>query len=166
VTDRTQYTLPTEPVDRRYDGLLRVGAHSCGEAWLVVRPELLVSENAQRVLGRLRPFLIAAEARESWPGTRLVGHTAAVHRYRLTATVLGILRGEARRLYAWVQPHLPEDLALVSPDGTPWLTTISHERDAYLRLTTDEHHRLLSVVPDLPLERDPPPDSAAQPVPE
>jgi hypothetical protein len=95
-----------------------------------VRPGLAPSANARRALARLQPLLIAAEAREEWPGTRRVGHTAIVHCYRFTAAVRAILRGETRRLYAWAQPHLSEDLALLAPDATPWLTTISHERNA------------------------------------
>jgi hypothetical protein len=77
--------------------------------------------------------------------------------------VLEVLRGEARRLSAWAQPHLPEALARLPRDGTPWLTSSSHERDASLRRTPDEVRQLLTAVPDLTLERDPPPDAADRP---
>jgi hypothetical protein len=47
---------------------------------------------------------------------------------------------------------------LVARDATLWLTTISRERDAHLRLTLAARRRLLTVVPDPPLGRDPLPD--------
>ncbi len=72
---RSAHTILAAPVGQTYDRLLRGGAASCGECWLGMRPGLALSANARRALKRLRPFLIAAEARGEWLGTRLVGHT-------------------------------------------------------------------------------------------
>jgi hypothetical protein len=99
--------------------------------------------------------------RAAWPGTRLVGQTATVHRSQLTAAVLEVLRGEARRRSAGAWRHPPAALARLARDETPWPTSSSHERDASLRLPLDEVRQLLTAGPDLTLEltleRDPPP---------
>jgi hypothetical protein len=52
-------------------------------------------------------------------------------------------------LFDWVEPRLPEDPCLLREDGTAWLTTIAHERDAYFTLTPEERDQLLREVPDL-----------------
>jgi len=63
-----------------------------------------------------------------------------------------VLTKSASGLYDWVQPSLPEDLCLLRPDETPWLVTISHERDAYLVLDAKEHVELVREIPELTLK--------------
>ena len=55
-------------------------------------------------------------------------------------------------LYEWQHPDLPEDLFIRQSDGGIWLTSISHEHEAFLRVSRQEAASLLRLVPDLALE--------------
>jgi hypothetical protein len=57
------------------------------------------------------------------------------------------LKGDANCLDDWVVPGLPEDLALLRKDQTPWLASISHEHDAWLKLYDDEAEVLRADCP-------------------
>jgi hypothetical protein len=94
---------------------------------------------ARLVLDWLVPFRVGREDASSWPGTELIGHTAVVYRYRLNADMVEQLALAADGLFDWVEPRLPEDPSLLREDGTAWLTTTAHERDAYFTLTAEEH---------------------------
>ncbi len=102
------------------------------------RRSRFVGENAKKTLESLDPWLLKQQDVSEWAGTKLHGGTARLLRYRLCADTVSLLSHSVAGLYEWVQPERPEDLALLFPDGTPWLTTIAHERDAYLTMTTDE----------------------------
>jgi hypothetical protein len=87
-----------------------------------------------------------------WPGTRLLGRNdeARVLRYELNATTLERLAAAADRLYAWEHPGLPEDLFLERA-AMPWLTSIAHERAAFITMTSEEANALRGSVPDIAL---------------
>jgi hypothetical protein len=92
-----------------------------------------------------------------WPGTKLVGHSARVHWYRVTPELIATLKGKVRSLYEWVLPDLPEDLAFYWPDGSPLLGTSSHERFAFVNLSEEEFDEFNQEVPDLRLNKLRPP---------
>jgi hypothetical protein len=54
-------------------------------------------------------------------------------------------------LFSWLAPNLPEDLALMRPDGNVWLASIAHEMDAYVELADEEHRTLTARLPSLEL---------------
>jgi hypothetical protein len=56
-------------------------------------------------------------------------------------------------LFGWTTPSRPEDLCLLRPDNVAWLTTIAHERDAYLSLMEGEDLIVRREVPGLHMER-------------
>jgi hypothetical protein len=82
------------------------------------------------------------EQLSEWPGTKLLSGTARVYSFDFDNDVAGLLRRAASGLFDWQQPLLPEDLALLRDDGSPWLTTIAHEHDAFLSLSEDEIGKL------------------------
>jgi len=75
--------------------------------------------------------------------------SVTVHEIAFDGDVAHALGSAAHNLFQWQQPALPEDLCLLRADGSPWLTTISHERDAYLSLTDPELDQLSRRCPDL-----------------
>src|SRR5260221_10591169 len=104
-----------------------------------------MSQEGYSLLALCAPHLIEAAARSEWPGTGLLGHTATVYRYRLSPGMLDCLKAGSRRLYGWLQPTLPEDLAMYRPDDSVLLASIAHESDAWLKLHESEiidAHRL------------------------
>ena len=53
------------------------------------------------------------------------------------------------------KPELPQDLCLLRGNDDPWLVTIAHETDGYLRLSPEEKLRLVEALPRMgPLLRD------------
>ncbi len=69
--------------------------------------------------------------------------------FRLEPRSAQLLKAATDRLYGWRQPDLPEDLCFLHADREPWLATISHENDGYLRLGDWEKARLLHALPAL-----------------
>lgn len=55
----------------------------------------------------------------------------------------------AKGLYDWTAPELPDDLALLRSDGSAWLASIGHERDAWLELTQTEWKELQQSEPSV-----------------
>lgn len=149
-----RYTLVNEPVGDLYRALLDHGRTHCETALLIEQPSLGLTAHGRAVLDSLQPFLTQREQTAEWPGTRLLDGTAWVHAYSLTAACLEILKEASTGLLGWHQPDLPEDLALLRADGSPWLTTIAHERDAYVDLTSVEEQDLRRALPWLELRRD------------
>ena len=145
-----EYSIVHEPCGATYRQLLRFGQSVADTALLVVRDPEKVRPQLQAVLGKLEPFLLSSADESQWPGTRLIGHTARVYRYRFTDQCLDVLSSSVDRLYEWLTPLRPEDLCLLRK-GTPFLTTIAHERTAFLELTPDEHARIEQEVPELKL---------------
>lgn len=128
--------LREEPQGKAYRELIdRALVHS--ETFLLVVQDQSepLEPSGEELLKRLAPFLIAKARESEWPGTTLIGSAADVYRYRLTPGSAQVLKEAVDSLFDWQHPHLPEDLSFIRPDGTPWLVTITHERDAYFFLT-------------------------------
>lgn len=152
---RRTYEIGAEPRGRTYTDLLYRSFPWCAELVLVVVPlpgggdPLL--PRARDVLRDLEPYLTSVGEDREWPGTRLESGTGQVHRYRLHPEVLDVLDRSADRLYAWRHPELPQDLALVRGDGSPFLTTVTNEDWAALTLDDEERAVLTGELPELGL---------------
>jgi hypothetical protein len=143
------YSLTAEPCGATYRALLDFAVPVCSRALLVEREGMDFAESAVEVVHHLHPYLISEEARSSWPGTCLFGHTATVRTYAYSAIVAELLKAAASCLFEWQQPTRPEDLCLLRDAGTPWLVTIAHERDAYFVLEEGEVSQLQNGVSGL-----------------
>jgi hypothetical protein len=148
---RRIYDLLKEPTGRQFDDLVRASMSFCGSFLLVVRDGPL-KPSGRRVLDQLQPYVREKAEKAEWPGTRLTTSVATVWTFDLVEQSAAILTATTNRLYAWLQPDLPEDPCFIREDGTPWLTTISHERDAFLSLETIERDLLRELVPELHLD--------------
>jgi hypothetical protein len=147
------FNIKNEPVGVTYQELLRCSARFCDAFLLVVRNERDLNEDARRLLDNLSDFGISAKSENRWPGTELVNGTALVYRFVLNDSSIGQLSGAVRGLFDWVAPSRPEDLCFLRSNGLAWLTTIAHERDAYLTLAEGEEPVVTKDVPGLVLER-------------
>jgi hypothetical protein len=145
-----RYWFVEEPEGESYRALIGLGLRLATRIVLVVRPNLGLGDSAKTVLDRLRQWLVSSETKAEWPGTKLYeGETARVDEYSLTWDSAEVLADDADRLYAWVQPTLPEDLSLLRSDGEAWLVTIAHEKEAFLSLTAEEYNLLQEQSPVL-----------------
>ncbi len=147
-------SLKAEPSDEVYRGLLDYSLTKCIFALLVVRRNLGLTDPGKRLLNDLEPFLDAREETSTWPGTQLIGQTAIVCRFKLVRASVSILQNAANRLFEWRQPALPEDLCLMRQADDPWLVSISHENDAYLRASESEWKELCEVLPGIDVSVD------------
>jgi len=135
VSARKTYDLIDEPCGPEYDALLDGALAQCTTAvvWITggERPAAAVEALASHLMG------------ENAPGSR------TVLRYRYNRDSAAVFKQLARGLYAWRQPQLPEDLALLRADGSPWLVSIARERLGYLELTPFEKLLLGRSAPGL-----------------
>jgi hypothetical protein len=150
---RRTFEIGEEPGGRIYHDLLYRAFPWCAQLLVVVVPlpdggdPLL--PGARRVLAELEPYLVSVADESDWPGTHLDGGaTARVHRYRLHPETLDIATAATDRLYGWGPPELPQDIAFVRGDGTPFLATVTQERWAAVTLDEDER----GALADLDLE--------------
>jgi hypothetical protein len=140
--------LSSEPVGATYRALLAFAEGRSGRFSLVWRHQLSFDASAAAIERRLRPFLIDETETAEWPGTTLIGHSAILRSYRLTAESVREL-ATAGRLFAWEAPSRPEDLAFYDPDGRCWLASIAHEREAFVTLDAAGLKELAVAVPQL-----------------
>lgn len=146
-----------EPRGATYEALIRFALSLRGTFSLVTRGKPL-GANAEHdhVLDRLRPFLIEEMKVKKWPGTRIHGGTAVLHRYRGEPAALTVLVDTVGGLYDWVQVRRPEDLAFYDTEGRCWLETTTHEGDAFIHDELIDVTRLQKAVPQLTLRSFPP----------
>ena len=148
-SERRTLDIVGELRDDLYRGLIAAGSRRGLTALLVVRDGARLGPAGRELLTALGPALIAETVSNEWPGTRLLSGTATLRRFQLNAASAALLTDAAESLYDWVQPALPEDLCFLRPDGTPWIVTIAHERDAYFELSLAEQQELLTELPQL-----------------
>ena len=146
------FDIITEPVGLTYRALLAFAERCSGSFSLVWRHQLSFDASAAVIEGELRPFLLEEIETSDWPGTRLVGVSATVRRYKLSADSARAL-ATTDALFAWQSPARPEDLAFYAPDGRCWLGSTSHERDAFVTLDEGDLAALRTAAPSLELRR-------------
>lgn len=147
---RQVFDLVREPRGKRLRRLIHALAQHGSTVLMVVQDDLGLSDPAEALLTRLRPYLQEETRGSSWPGTTLLyGHAATIRRFRLTRGVVAAVVAAADGLYAWQQPTLPEDLAFLREDGTPILTSVCHEHLAHLEVTDEEWESLSIAAPGI-----------------
>lgn len=145
----TIFTFTEEPSGQLYRALLDTCVEYCDVGLLVERPSIGLSEQGRSFLERLRPWIREERQLAEWPGTKLHGHTALVRFFAFNVESAIMLKETAKALYDWQQPTLPEDLCLLRPGGGPWLVSIAHERDGYLKISEEERDRFVQQLPGL-----------------
>lgn len=143
-------SIADEPVGEVYKQLLGFASRARCQFSLVWREQLEFEESACEIASRLKPDLMSEIRTDEWPGTRLIGHMATVRTYQLSGKALAVL-SETHGLYDWRAPSLPEDLAFYTSDGSPWLGSIAHERDAFIYRSAIDVEDLKAQVPGLRL---------------
>ncbi len=140
-----------EPDGSAYEGLIQLALEQCATFSLVMQPGTRSSSLAHDRLGDLAPWLIGELKVHEWPGTKLFGGSATLYRFRAEKSAVPIL-SEAQRLYAWLAPDRPEDLAFYNEDGSVWLAS-AHERFAYLDAVSLNELQIAHRIPGLYLRR-------------
>jgi hypothetical protein len=144
--------IALEPADRAYDDLLGLALNECATFSLITRPGLALEPSAHAVLEALEPFLIERLSVTTWPGTDLLGSNATLHRFQANSAAFEPLRGPGR-LYAWLAPQYPEDLAFYTSEGGVWLGSCAHEAFAFLDAVPHSLEEIVHLLPHLYVRR-------------
>lgn len=130
--------------------LMLVGAAWGRYALLVSRDASAMRHSVKHFLRRLEPFDLSSALTTTWPGTTLcAGDTATVFRFDLTPESATLLGEHVSSIFDWLEPEHLEDLCFLRADGSAWFTSITHERDAFLTLTSSEARALAIQFPDV-----------------
>lgn len=149
------YHINKQPKDSVYRKLIDTAICFCNSGLLVVRETINLDESGTKVIQGLERFITEKTRSSKWPGTILLcneafpNNVATIYSFRFCLDSAEILKNSVKGLYSWRQPEYPEDLCLLRPDGSPWLVSITHENDSYLRLATEEEITILNSIPEL-----------------
>ena len=142
------FNIIHEPTGPLYCALLDLLASRAETFSVVWRGQLDFSKNANRLTQDMKPYLEQEHMTNRWPGTILMGHKATVRKYRITPESLEFLKA-TKRLYAWLAPDFPEDLAFYDSNNNCIFGSISHEKDAFVSGTVFSKELLTNGAPGL-----------------
>src|SRR5437016_3150195 len=150
------WTIIVEPRGETYTALVRAACAKGTVGGLVVQNFRSWDASFANLMSELAGHTLSVEETSEWPGTVQGGGNKGslqgyprLHKFSLNQDTLHLLTIYASGLYDWLHPRLPEDLCFFDRNERAWMTTISHERDAYLTLTRSELKNLLALVPGL-----------------
>jgi hypothetical protein len=149
VSERLEYRIVSEPRGPAFEALLTYCAATGSHCSLV---DTLSHSRKRRpahaqFFDRAAPFLIAVEEVDRWPGGGVTKGSVPLLKYRLGAGLIDLLIAQAKGLYAFHYPKLPEDLAVYRADGSVLLASVAHEHLGWMYLTADERaDRRLGLV--------------------
>lgn len=125
-----------EKIERVSNNFLNYIDKKCNSFSVVVRDADTLNQNGKRFLTDLLPFLIKKEVVSEWPGTKLLSGNAFIYYFELNTKTMEIL-SKVKSSFDFLTPDLPEDPCFYRNDS-PFLVTISHEKDLYFDLEEDE----------------------------
>jgi hypothetical protein len=131
------YSLGGDWGPEQYSRLLDL-AMRFGKSFVVVNRAALSAEREQlrRSIG---PFALCGKHGVAWPGTRLLNaEMADIYTCVLNTDFVNVLCHAARSIWEWLRPRYPEDLSFPRSSGIPWCVSITHERDAFVKLLEGE----------------------------
>ena len=137
---------------QEYRAFLVSSMARCKMGLLVVQFPL--GPSGQSFLDRLTPFVTEITEQSEWPGTSIIG-SARVYYFTLSEESVDLLASTSSSMFGWTG-ELPEDLALLRIDGSPWFESVVHEEWACLILNTDELAELYRSRPSWSLSLDQP----------
>ena len=133
--------LTEEPRGTPYRRLVEIGLERCTHGSLVIRREMPLDPGGKVLLKEMSPSVTADQMATEWPGTRTRAPQRLVT-FTLDEPAASVVSTSVQGLFDWRQPARPEDLALLLPDGKPWLSSISHEQVAWVVDNETMLHRL------------------------
>ena len=147
--NKQTYSFQYEPRNDLFHTLIDFAQRKCRFAWLVIRPTINLDGNGEQALQLLNQYLYQTVNAKEWPGTKLLTGTGRLHKYFFSLEFAKEIKSISNGLYDWIQPHLPEDICFMVDENTPWLVSISHERDGYLVLSEQDVQEITSQIPEL-----------------
>ena len=149
----TRYNLVSELSGKKYESLLR---YAVGKGLVVLLVDTCgySSEKRANFVNAMEPYLKSMKKVSCWPGTQLTDQKVPVYRYRLNEKSCALILNVSKGLFDWEQPDLLEDLCLLRPDDSVFMTATTSERDAYFDITESEMAELTHQIPGMELASD------------
>jgi hypothetical protein len=145
----SDWIIRDEPHGKAYHQLLNVAARFC-DRFSVYTTGMVLRESGVSTLEELEPFRVGLTETSIVPGSVLPFGAVTLHQFKLSADSLVVLDRAADRLFAWSEPDLPNDLALLT-GGREFLVVLASDRVATLEVTEEERAALADAVPTLRL---------------
>lgn len=109
------------PKDQLYSELIDLAFEICDEFHLVLRKDMGSLKSFDPLLKKLESSLKVMKEQSEWASTILGDNQKAkVYYYYTDENAKNILKESANSLYAWEQPHLPEDLSFSKMERSGW----------------------------------------------
>ncbi|MDZ4787257.1 MAG: hypothetical protein SGJ02_14390, partial [bacterium] len=108
-----------------------------------------LSPIGQNLLTKLSGNILTKIETSQWPGTQLLESKATAFTFRADNFSKEVLKSATSGLFSWVQPELPEDLCFSYDDGSELMTTVTHEKIAYLHLNDNDKNLILKNCPQI-----------------
>jgi hypothetical protein len=145
------YSIPTDAwTAGMYHSVLAIAVQQASQFIIIVRTPL--SQRGTEMIKSLDNYLLISHTTREWPGTSS-STEVLLKKYRLHAVSASLL-ARAETIWDWLNPEMPEDLSFLRADGTPWFVSITHERDAYFKLSESERSFVAKAIEPIPLHRD------------
>ena len=145
------FDIVGDPKGSTYTELLNFAKSRC-ESFSLVWRDQCHEPSAYDIKHALKPFLTSNTRTDEWPGTKLIGHTAILRRYRVADESVKLLE-VAGSLYSWLQPKLPEDLCFYAAGDIVWLASISHEGEAWFLDESLRPAEIYAYVPHIKIKK-------------
>ncbi len=139
------YVFSAEPSGPTYDALIDFCCSTAVRMMFVVQDP---HPSIDQTLNHFRSDFVNEERLREWPGTILLGEEAVAYWHTVTPHLQQTLKAQAARLFEWVG-YMPEDPCFFRANGQVLLGTTSHEREAFLILTDEEHVIIQQSFPAL-----------------
>jgi hypothetical protein len=165
----------TEPCGKTYELLIDLAGRQCPNFSLVWPYDMKLDDSTDQIHQELIEFLESEqEIKNKWTAKDIENEVLPiVRKFRVTLRSLGVLKtapelfacpdrenkvfwrknkNRSPGLYSWISPALPEDLTFYSSDGDIWLSSISHEEEAYFESSNIVFKDITEKIPDLSIE--------------
>jgi hypothetical protein len=135
-----EYWFPSEPHGSALEALLNYCAALGSHCSVVDRfPQSKKGREAREgFLIAAKPHLLGIDEVSNWPGSSVRKGTVPLWRLTLGTGLLDLLVAQAKGLYDFQSPKLPEDFAVYRDDGSVLLGSVAHEHMGWMNLTSQE----------------------------
>jgi len=143
------YSLTSDLSGPLYAALLDAALTDCRFVVLTMPPRYWVRRPTRKILKQLKPYLLEDVWTDNAASAVQMGERIHQYRYSFNARSAQILKDVSDSLFAWQQPHRPENLSLRRADFSYWLVTVGRQQSGWFTLTELEWQHLREVVPQI-----------------
>lgn len=146
---RLMIDIAGEPKGPTYRKLIDYAMQQCKEFLLVKYPESVFLDKDVQLLQKLKPYLRERTRSSEWPSMTLLNQKGDIYYFECRPETALLIKQHSQALFDWGGL---EDLCFLKRKRTPWLITITHEKEAYFRISAANIPVIQQQVPTLNVE--------------